>query len=70
MDFSTLDKRRRACERELAVNEVDAPGLYLGVVPISKDGFHLKFGGGASTGTQSGRAGGGQKLTSTFLKVH
>ena len=46
MDFSTLDKRRRACERELAVNEADAPGLYLGVIPISKDGFHLKFGGG------------------------
>jgi uncharacterized protein len=46
MDFSTLDKRRRACERELAVNEADAPGLYLGVVPISKDGFHLKFGDG------------------------
>ena len=38
MDFSTLDKRRRACERELAVNKADAPGLYLGVVPISKDG--------------------------------
>ena len=48
MDFSTLDKRRRACERELAVNEADAPGLYLGVVPISKDGFHLKFGGGGA----------------------
>jgi uncharacterized protein len=45
MDFSTLDKRRRACERELAVNKADAPGLYLGVVPISKDGFHLNFGG-------------------------
>ena len=48
MDFSTLYKRRRACERELAVNEADAPGLYLGVVPISKDGFHLKFGGGGT----------------------
>lgn len=48
MDFSTLDKRRRACERELAVNKADAPGLYLGVVPISKDGFHLKFGGGGT----------------------
>jgi hypothetical protein len=44
MDFSTLDKRRRACERELAVNKADAPGLYLGVVPISKDGSRLKFG--------------------------
>jgi len=48
MDFSTLDKRRQACERELAVNKADAPGLYLGVVPISKDGFHLKFGGGGT----------------------
>src|ERR1700730_4242361 len=48
MDFSTLDKRRLACERELAVNEADAPGLYLGVVPISKNGFHLKFGGGST----------------------
>ena len=42
MDFSTLDKRRRACERELAVNKADAPGLYLGVVPISQDGCHLE----------------------------
>ena len=48
MDFSTLDKRRRACERELAVNKADAPGLYLGVVPISKDGSHLKFGCGGT----------------------
>jgi uncharacterized protein len=48
MDFSTLDKRRRACERELAVNKADAPGLYLGVVPISKDGLHLNFGGGGT----------------------
>jgi uncharacterized protein len=48
MDFSTLDKRRRACERELAVNKADAPGLYLGVVPISKHGFHLKLGDGGT----------------------
>jgi aminoglycoside phosphotransferase family enzyme len=48
MDFSTLDKRRRACGRELAVNKADAPGLFLGVVPISKVGFHLKFGGGGT----------------------
>ncbi len=48
MDFSTLDKRRRACERELAVNKADAPGLYLGVVPISKVGSHLKFGCGGT----------------------
>jgi uncharacterized protein len=36
MDFSTLDKRRLACECELAVNKANAPNLYLGAVPISK----------------------------------
>jgi hypothetical protein len=43
MDFSTLEKRRAACEREIAVNKPNAPGLYLGAVPITcKDGrFHL-----------------------------
>ncbi|OYX69127.1 MAG: aminoglycoside phosphotransferase [Rhizobiales bacterium 32-66-11] len=34
MDFSTLEKRRAACERELEVNRANAPGIYLGVVPI------------------------------------
>jgi aminoglycoside phosphotransferase family enzyme/predicted kinase len=46
MDFSTLEKRRFACERELAVNRVNAPDLYLGIVPISRDADRLKFGGG------------------------
>src|SRR5262249_992539 len=46
MDFSTLERRRLACERELAVNRINAPDLYLGVVPISRDGSQLKFGGG------------------------
>jgi uncharacterized protein len=46
LDFSSLEKRRLACERELAVNRVNAPDLYLGVVPISRDGCQLKFGGG------------------------
>ena len=55
MDFSTLDKRRRACERELAVNEADAPGLYLGVVPISKDGFHLKDSAAGGKSRPNGR---------------
>ena len=45
MDYSTLDKRRWACERELAVNKGNAPDLYLGAVPISQDGSVLKFGG-------------------------
>jgi aminoglycoside phosphotransferase family enzyme/predicted kinase len=48
MDFSSLDKRRTACERELAVNKVNAPDLYLGVVPVSKAGSHLKLGAGGT----------------------
>lgn len=44
MDFSTLEKRRLACERELAVNKAYAPALYLGVVPISQDGSSLRLG--------------------------
>lgn len=34
VDFSTLDKRRRACEREVTLNRRYAPDLYLGVEAI------------------------------------
>ncbi|MEJ8571153.1 AAA family ATPase [Microbaculum marinum] len=34
LDFSTPDKRRRACEREVELNRLTAPELYLGAVPI------------------------------------
>ncbi len=47
MDFSTLEKRRIACERELAVNKANAPDLYLGVVPISRRQNALTIGPGA-----------------------
>ncbi len=46
MDFSTLEKRRRACENELAVNKANAPDLYLEVVPISREENTLKLGQG------------------------
>ena len=36
MDFSTLDKRRRACQRELELNQSHAPDIYLGVVPVTR----------------------------------
>ena len=36
MDFSTPDKRRAACEAEVAVNRPNAPGLYLGVLPVTR----------------------------------
>lgn len=43
MDFSTLEKRRRACARELELNRATAPGLYRGLIPIvRRDGaLHL-----------------------------
>jgi aminoglycoside phosphotransferase family enzyme/predicted kinase len=36
MDFSTLEKRREACAREVAINRRLAPGIYLGCVPITR----------------------------------
>ena len=37
MNFSTSELRRRACLRELEVNRPHAPGLYLGVVAITRE---------------------------------
>ena len=34
MDYGTLDRRRAACAREVAVNARTAPSLYLGALPI------------------------------------
>src|SRR6478672_4747999 len=46
LDYSTLKKRKAACEEELRVNVVNAPGLYRRVVPITcgNDGV-LEIGG-------------------------
>jgi aminoglycoside phosphotransferase family enzyme/predicted kinase len=47
LDFSSLEKRRAVCERELALNRATAPELYLGVLPIMRDaGGRLSFQGG------------------------
>ena len=45
MDFSTLEKRRRVCEREFEINYPSAPDIYIDVVAIRRapDG-HLSFG--------------------------
>ena len=45
MDFSTLAKREAACRRELELNARTAPGLYLGVEPVAKDGGAFALGG-------------------------
>jgi hypothetical protein len=45
MDFSTLDKRREACEAEIAVNRDNAPGVYLDALPIVRKDASLAIGG-------------------------
>ncbi len=45
MDQSTLDRRRVSCEAEVTVNSRFTPDLYLGIVPITRDGGRLAIGG-------------------------
>lgn len=45
MDFSTLEKRRQACESEVRVNHANAPDIYLGVLPIVRQAGSLALGG-------------------------
>jgi aminoglycoside phosphotransferase family enzyme/predicted kinase len=43
LDFSTLERRRAACEAEVRLNAALAPGVYLGVVPVLGDwGVHMR----------------------------
>lgn len=44
MDFSTREKRAAACLTELYLNRRSAPELYLGVLPILRDGPGFAFG--------------------------
>ena len=45
MDLSTLDKRREACEAEIAVNRPSAPQIYLSALPITQQGETFALGG-------------------------
>jgi aminoglycoside phosphotransferase family enzyme/predicted kinase len=45
LDFSTLEKRKAACEAEIDVNRATAPQIYRGVVAITRDGGKLQIGG-------------------------
>ncbi|MDQ0317641.1 bifunctional aminoglycoside phosphotransferase/ATP-binding protein [Amorphus orientalis] len=38
LDFSTLDRRKAACRRELEVNRAYAGEIYHGLIPITRDG--------------------------------
>jgi aminoglycoside phosphotransferase family enzyme/predicted kinase len=45
MDLSTLDKRRDACEAEIAINRASAPQIYLSTLPITRRGQTFALGG-------------------------
>lgn len=45
LDFSTLEKRRHFCEREVELNSRLAPGIYLGVESVTRQGAGFAFGG-------------------------
>ena len=45
LDFSTLEKRREACEAEVRLNRRLAPEVYLGVVPVTPGPDGPRFGG-------------------------
>jgi aminoglycoside phosphotransferase family enzyme/predicted kinase len=46
LNFSTLEKRRHFCEREVALNRRLSPKIYLGVVPISRRNSRFVLGEG------------------------
>ena len=48
LDFSTIELRKRACEAEVTLNPRLAPGIYFGIVPITKssEGLHTIDGPG------------------------
>lgn len=43
LDFSTLARRRAACEAEYRLNQALAPGIYLGVAPLVRTSEGLSF---------------------------
>jgi aminoglycoside phosphotransferase family enzyme/predicted kinase len=45
LDFSTLEKRRYFCEREVVLNRRLCPSVYRGVLPITRWAGKLSFGG-------------------------
>ena len=56
LDFSTLDKRKVACETELAINRRTAPGIYRRVVAITREADgRLALDGRGRAGRMGGR---------------
>ena len=49
LDFSTLERREKACRAELAVNRRLAPDVYLGVAPLARAASGYAIGGDGET---------------------
>ncbi len=49
LDFSTLEKRKKYCKREIELNKRLADAIYLDVVPITRFNDHYKIGGNEGT---------------------
>lgn len=49
LDYSTLARRRLMCRREVELNRRLAPGVYLGVIPITKGPTGFALGGRGQT---------------------
>ena len=49
LDFSTLEKRKKYCKREIELNKRLTDDIYLDVVPINRLNGHFKIGGNLGT---------------------
>lgn len=45
LDFSTLERRRAACEAEIALNRPNAPDIYIDAIPIARRDSSFEIGG-------------------------
>ncbi len=45
LDYTTLDKRKVCCDKEVELNRRLCPDTYLGVVPITRTGVNISIGG-------------------------
>ncbi|MBN2042655.1 MAG: hypothetical protein JW754_02515 [Candidatus Aenigmarchaeota archaeon] len=49
LDFSTLEKRKMFCNKELEINRLFSPELYIGVLPVNRFNHGLKINGPGET---------------------
>jgi uncharacterized protein len=45
VDYTTLERRRHFCDEEVRLNRRLAPSVYLGVVPVTRDGSQIRMDG-------------------------